>query len=131
MNQRLSIPAGAALALGLALAASAQAQNVQLRAEGAERARANFEASMKAAARGQKVGLITGRVDPKPIVHASGMVEQELDASMLTYSVARRRADGTIERVCVNGAEAAEQAMKTPALAKRMSLASKEQAHVK
>lgn len=123
--------AGAALAFGLALATSAQAQNAQVRSDGADKARANVEASFKAAARGQKVGLITGRANPAPVVHASGAVEQELDATTLSYSVARRRADGSIEMVCVSGSEAAEKALKAPSFAKRMNVAGKEASHVK
>jgi hypothetical protein len=122
---------GALLAAGMGLAASAQAQNVQVRSDNADRARANVEASFKAAARGQKVGLITGRANPQPVVHADGTVEQELDAGTLSYSVARVLPNGKVEIVCVNGADEAQKAMKAPALAKRMSLAGKERSHVK
>ena len=125
------IQAGAALAIGVGLAASAQAQNVQVRADGADKARANVEASLKAAARGQKVGLITGRANPQPIVHANGMVEQELDATTLSYTIVRARPDGTLERVCVSGSEAAQKALKAPSFATRITLAGKEAAHVK
>lgn len=121
----------ATVAAGLAFAASAQAQNVQVRQDDAARARANMEASVKAAARGQKVGMISGRLNPKPVVHANGTVAQELDASTMTYSVARRRADGSVEMVCVDGADAAAKALKAPALAQRHSSTAKEHADVK
>lgn len=131
MKIRTLVQLGAAVTAGLAFAASAQAQNVQVRQDDAARARANIEASMKAAARGQKVGMNTGRVNPQPVVHANGAVEQELDATTLSYSVARRRADGSIEMVCVEGAEAAGKALKSPAFAKRQSPVAKEHAHDK
>lgn len=121
-----------ALAAGLALAGSVQAQHVQVRADNVESARNNLEKSVKAAARGQKVGMVSGRVNPQAQRQADGSVVQELDAGTMSYSVARRNADGSIEMVCVNGAEAAEKAMKAPTtFAKRVSPASKEQTHVK
>lgn len=120
------------LGVGLMLAAaSSHAQNVQVRSDNATQARAALDASMKAAARGQKVGMLTGRANPRAVVAADGSIAQELDASTMTYSVARINADGRVEMVCVNGAEAAQQAMKAPAFAKRISQATKEQSHVK
>lgn len=85
---------------------------------------------MKAAARGQKVGMLTGKLNPQPMKLAGGGVAQELDASTMMYSVARVNADGTVEMVCVNGSDAAAKAMKAPAFAKRVSQLSKEQTHV-
>ena len=85
---------------------------------------------MKAAARGQSVGMLTGTLNPQPVSLPGGGVAQELDASTMVYSVARIHADGTIEKVCVNGAEAADKAMKAPAFAKRMSPQSKVHSHV-
>lgn len=121
-----------ALAAGLAIAGSAQAQHVQVRADNVESARANIEKSVKAAARGQRVGMVSGRANPQAQRMADGSIVQELDASTLSYTVARRNADGTIEMVCVNGSEAAEKAMKAPTtFAKRVGPASKEQIHVK
>lgn len=119
------------MGVGLMLAATSHAQNVQVRSDNAAKARASMEASMKAAARGQKVGMLTGRANPAAVVSANGMVSQELDAGTMSYSVARVRADGSIEMVCVNGAEAAQQAMKAPAFAKRISQVAKEQSHVR
>ena len=118
-------------AAALALGGAAQAQQVQVRSEGAAQARAAMEASMRAAARGEKVGMLTGTVNPQPQNLPGGAVAQELDATTMVYSVARVKADGSIEMVCVNGTEAAEKALKAPAFAKRVSqLSSKEQSHV-
>jgi hypothetical protein len=119
-----------ALAAAFVLGGSAQAQHVQVQSVDAAQARAAMEASMKAAARGQKVGMLTGKRNPQPVQLAGGGVAQELDASTMVYSVARTNADGTIERVCVNGADEAVKAMQAPAFAKRVSQLSKEQTHV-
>ena len=119
-----------AVAAALILGGSAQAQHVQVQSIDAAQARATMEASMKAAARGQKVGMLTGTLNPQPVKLAGGGVSQELDASTMVYSVARVNADGTVEMVCVNGSEAATKAMKAPAFAKRVSQVSKEQTHV-
>ena len=121
--------AGAAAA-ALVLGGSAQAQQVQVQSNDAAQARATMEASMKAAARGQKVGMLTGKLNPQPVKLAGGGVAQELDASTMMYSVARVNADGTVEMVCVNGSDAAAKAMKAPVFAKRVSQLSKEQTHV-
>lgn len=115
---------------GLAMGA-AHAQNTEVRSVDAAEARANMAASMKAAARGQKVGMLTGRANPQAVKMADGTIAQELDAGTMVYSVARIGADGRVETVCVNGSEAAEKAMKAPAFAKRVSQVSKEQSNVK
>lgn len=136
------IQLGAVLGVGLAgllLAGAAQAQqvraakqSVRIVSENADQARANLEASMRAAARGQKVGMLTGQVNPKPVVHADGSVSQELDAGTMSYTVARRSADGTIEMVCLDNAEAAHKALTAPAFAQRLSSKpAKEQRNVK
>ena len=119
-----------AVAAALVLGGNAQAQHAQVQSKDAAQARATMEASMKAAARGQKVGMVTGKLNPQPEKLAGGGVALELDASTMVYSVARMNADGTVEMVCVNGAEAAAKAMKAPAFAKRVSQLSKEQTHV-
>jgi len=119
-----------AVAAAFVLGGSAQAQHVQVQSKDAAQARATMEASMKAAARGQKVGMLTGQRNPQPVQLAGGGVSQELDASTMVYSVARTNADGSIERVCVTGADEAAKAMQAPAFAKRMSPPSKEQTHV-
>ncbi len=110
------------LAAGLALAGVAQAQNVTVRVpDNAAQLRAAMDASMKAAAAGKRVGMVTGTVNPAAQRSASGAVTQELDASTLVYSVARIHADGSIERVCVTGLEDAEQVALAPVFAKRMT----------
>ena len=131
----VSISLGAVIGAGLAslvLAASAHAQHARVTSIDAEQARANLEASMKAAAKGQKVGMLTGQRNPQPVTHADGTVSQELDAGTMSYTIARRNADGTIDMVCVEGADAAQKALKAPTFAKRMgSSTAKEQRDVK
>jgi hypothetical protein len=126
MNQ-FPIPWRSALAVlsAIVLPASAGAQTVardaetgELRAPTAAEARALSTASPARstpsriqAAPADRVGLITGKVNPEPVTHADGTVEQELDASTLVYSVARRNADGTLTRECVTGTAAANKAL--------------------
>lgn len=131
MNLMRKTSLAALLGAGLMLATASHAQNVQVRSDDAAQARATMAASMKAAARGQKVGMLSGRANPQPQKLAGGGVVQELDAGTMMYSVARRNADGSIEMVCVNGDDAAQQALKAPAFAKRVSQVSKEQSHVR
>jgi len=117
----------------LGLAGAAQAQNVIVRSlDAAESAkvRAAIEASMQAATRGQRIGMVTGTVDPQPQMSRNGMVSQELDASTLMFSVARVNAEGRVEMVCINSLESAQAALTAPAFAKRFSLPSKEQLNV-
>jgi hypothetical protein len=117
----------------LGLAATAQAQNVIVRsldAAEAAKVRAAVEASMQAAARGQRVGMVTGTVNPQPVMSRNGMVSQELDASTLMFSVARVNADGGIDMVCINSLESAQAALTAPSFAKRISPSSKEGVHV-
>ncbi len=116
---------------GMALGLAAQAQHARVESNNAEQARAVMDASMRAAARGQKVGMITGRLNPQPEKLAGGAVAQELDATTMVFSVARIDAQGKVEMVCVDGADAADQALKAPVFAKRTSQNAKEQSHVK
>ena len=119
-----------AAAIAFVLCGHAQAQHARVQSVDAAQARAAIEASMKAAARGQSVGMLTGTPNPQPVSLPGGGVAHELDASTMVYSVARINADGTIERVCVSGAEAADKAMLAPAFAKRFSPQSKVHPHV-
>lgn len=119
------------LGAGLLLGTASFAQNVQLRSDNADRARLNLEKSVKAAARGQKVGMVSGRANPQARRLADGSIVQELDAGTMTYSVARRNPDGSLELICVDSAEAAEKAMNAPVFAKRASQVAKEQSHVR
>ncbi|MDP2005149.1 MAG: hypothetical protein Q8K45_05705 [Rubrivivax sp.] len=131
MSLTRKISVATILGAGLLLASASQAQDVQVRSDNAAKARATMAASMKAAARGQKVGMLSGRANPAAVVAADGTISQELDAGTMSYSVARRNADGSIEMVCVNGAEAAQKALKAPAFAKRVSQVAQEQSHVR
>jgi hypothetical protein len=109
----------AALALiSLAVATDAGAQTVArdgdgatLRAPTAAEAKALAPAAATATATERRVGMVTGKVNPAPIVHSDGTVEQELDASTMSYTVARANADGSISMVCVTGEQAAQKAM--------------------
>lgn len=94
-------------------------QTGQVRAPTAEESRMLDAATarMREAKGNKRVGMATGKIDPQPVVHANGSVALELDESSLTYTVAKRNADGTIEMVCVEGSEAAQNALKAPQLA--------------
>jgi hypothetical protein len=97
------------------------AQTGQVRAPTAEENKALDEAAARMrAAKGQgRVGMATGKVDPQAVTHPDGTVELELDESTLVYSVARRKADGSIEMFCVEGSEAASKALSAPKFASR------------
>jgi hypothetical protein len=107
----------AALALiSLAVATDASAQTVARDGDGATlraptAAEAKALAPAAATATERRVGMVTGKVNPAPIVHSDGTVEQELDASTMSYTVARANADGSISMVCVTGEQAAQKAM--------------------
>jgi len=66
----------------------------------------------QSAAASQPRGLLTGKVNPAPVYHRDGTVEQELDESSQSFSVAVRNADGGIDTACVTGAEAAQAIVK-------------------
>jgi len=92
----------------------------QLRAPtAAESAALETAASQNRASSGTRgrIGLLTGRVNPQPVVHADGTVQQELDESTMSYSVARRNADGTMSIVCLPGKDNAERLVKAPTMA--------------
>lgn len=74
-------------------------------------------------------GLITGKMNPQAVQHANGTVEQELDESSLSYSVAKRGADGAVETYCVTGADAATSLMKATAPVGKSSQTAKEHRH--
>ncbi len=144
MNLRVSILTTAAVAALAAMAcapalaaadagmrAARDAQTGQVRAPTAEESKALDAAAAKVrAAKGdRRVGMASGKINPQAVTHADGTVEQELDESSMSYSVARRNADGTVEMVCVQGKDAASKAMKAPQFASRpaVSKVSKEQ----
>ena len=124
-----SVPAFAAPEAGMR--AARDAQTGQVRAPTAEESKTLDAAATKLrAAKGdRRVGMASGTLNPQALTHADGTVEQELDESTLSYSVARRNADGTVEMVCVQGKDAASKAMKAPQFASRpaVSKVSKEQ----
>ena len=110
--------------------AARDAQTGQVRAPTAEESRTlDAAAARTRAAKGAKrVGMASGAVNPQSTMTADGAVQLELDESTLSYSVARRNADGTIEMVCVEGSEAANKALKAPKFASRPVMkAAKEQ----
>lgn len=131
MKRSLIRTSGMALA-ALTLGTAAQAQHVIVRNMDEAQAaplRAAIAASMAAAARGERVGMITGTANPRPAALRGGGVAQELDASTLMYSVARINGAGEVEKVCVNSIEAAEKAVQAPSFAQRINLSSREITH--
>ncbi len=105
----LAAPAAFAQASGLTV--TKDPVTGQLRAPTAEEAQALRQAADKGRtgqAAAQPRGLLTGRVNPQPVMHANGTVEQELDESSQSFSVAVRKPDGSIETACVTGADAAQ-----------------------
>jgi hypothetical protein len=100
----------------------------QLRAPTPEESQALDAAKGRSAAKAP-VGMLTGRVNPQPIYHADGTVEQELDESTLSYSVVRRGADGKMEMYCVTGNEAAQRIVKGQKPAIKAAKSVKEHQH--
>ena len=132
MASLASAPALAAAEAGMR--AARDPRTGQVRAPTAEESKTldAAAAKLRAAKGNARVGMASGKLDPQAVTHADGTVEQELDESSMSYSVARRNADGTVEMVCVQGKEAAGKAMKAPQFANRptpgsVSKASKEQ----
>lgn len=114
-SSKLSLALAAALALGCA-AAQAQvvvrdAQSGQLRAPTAAEAQA---LQSKAPAAKNRIGMITGRINPPEIRYANGAIGQELDASTMVYSVIQIGADGSRSMVCATGEEEARAALNAP-----------------
>jgi hypothetical protein len=109
--QSRGLAVAATLALTMATSAHAQvvvrdAETGQLRAATAAEVQAMNKTSgtgRSANAVQPRIGMNTGKLNPQPIQHADGTVEQELDASTLSYTVAKRNADGSISMVCVTG----------------------------
>lgn len=110
-----SVAAVALISLAVATEASAQTaasdgEGAALRAPTAAEAKVLVPATASTTAE-RRVGMVTGKVNPAAIVHSDGTVEQELDASTMSYTVARTNADGSISMVCVTGDKAAQKAM--------------------
>lgn len=102
----------------------------QLRAPTAEEAQA-LSAPAAGTSRTAKTtaprGLITGRVNPPPVVYPDGTIEQELDDSTVMYSVARRGADGKIEMYCVPGKTEADKIVKGQVKGQKLATAKEHQ----
>jgi hypothetical protein len=122
--QSRGLAVAATLALTMATSAHAQvvvrdAETGQLRAATAAEVQAMNKTSgtgRSANAVQPRIGMNTGKLNPQPIQHADGTVEQELDASTLSYTVAKRNADGSISMVCVTGKDEEAKALAaTPA----------------
>lgn len=77
----------------------------------------------------QPRGLLTGRVNPQPVQHADGTVEQELDDSSQIFSVVRRNKDGSLDTACVTGKQAADEAVRTKLKGISVSKLSKDHDH--
>jgi hypothetical protein len=116
----LACAAGAVLAGAPALAQNVIILNAPESVAAAARAAA--QASLEAAQRGERVGMVTGRANPQPQRNADGSVSLELDASTMMFSVARIGADGKLERLCLSGAEQAQRVLGAPAFAERLTL---------
>ncbi len=84
----------------------------QLRAPTAAEVKALEAAAPKSAAKSGALGVNTRTLNPKPIRHANGAVEQELTDNDMSYSVATRNADGSANLYCVTGADTAAKVMK-------------------
>lgn len=105
--------AATALAVSAALPVAAQtvvrdAESGQLRAPNAEEAQA-----LRGAAPERRALRSLAAPSQRKLAH--GAVSAELDESTLMYSVARRNADGSVSRACVQGEEHAQQALNKPA----------------
>lgn len=79
----------------------------------------------------QPRGLLTGRVNPQPVQHADGTVEQELDDSSQIFSVVRRNTDGSLDTACITGKQAADEAVRTKLKGVSVSKLSKDHDHDK
>jgi hypothetical protein len=82
----------------------------QLRAPTAEEVKAMDEAE----ARGRASSRAQPAAQPMVRRHANGAVGYHVGDTFMTYSVAKRNADGTTSVVCVPGAEAADKVLSAP-----------------
>ncbi len=121
LQQALRLASAAALmaVAGLAQAASQTVakdpETGALRAPTAAEAqtlRGKAAAGRVSNAASQPRGLLTGKINPAPVYHRDGTVEQELDESSQSFSVAVRNPDGTIGTACVTGEETAQAIVK-------------------
>lgn len=87
---------------------AAEAANMQRRAEALQAAR---------------IGNATPAAEPLLRTHAAGARSVRLTAEFASYSVVRKNADGTLDQSCVQGKDAAMQAMSPlPAAQRRAAL---------
>ena len=101
----------------------------QLRGPTPEEAAAFDKATRAKAGVRQPRGLLTGKINPQPITHPDGTVQQELDDSTMSYSVATRNADGSTNQYCVTGPQAAADLMKGKKTTARVEKTAKEHNH--
>jgi len=101
--------ANPAFAEGVAgMTVTRDAETGMLRAPTADEMKA-LEAARKTNSR------ITRPAASAPVTHPNGTVSVLLGEDQMMYSVARVNAQGKLERACVQGLEASQQAMKAPA----------------
>jgi len=134
-QRRIGLAAAIALAAVISSPA-AQAQVAQrvakdpvtgaLRAPTADEVKALDAKTARTASLTGARGLRTGKINPQPIQHADGSIEQELTEDTQIFSVARRNDDGTLDIACVTGKSAAEAVVRDK---KAFSKAAKEHAH--
>lgn len=137
--------AAAAMAVAFMASTSAQAEpgmrvtrdadSGRLRAPTAEENQ-KLDAAAASTARGQqrravaeRIGMVSGEANPRLRVRASGVKVMELDESTLSYSVARRGADGSTELYCVTGKDTAEQLLQGKKIAAKAGTAHQEHDH--
>jgi hypothetical protein len=132
---RLGVAAALAVA-ALAVAPAAYAQQSGLRAfkdPVTGQLRAPTAAELKAAAAAKTPaeprGLVTGKLNPQAVRHANGAISQELTQADLMYSVATRKADGSVDLYCVPGADAAAKVMKGEKTTAKVEQIGKEHNH--
>lgn len=115
MNQRIRVPLPLAACAALALAVTAPMASadeglrvVRDATTGQLRAPTAAEARLLQPRAGVPRGVLSGKVSPQPRRLSNGTRVVELTQDQMTYSVATRRADGTIDMNCVPNAEQAE-----------------------
>lgn len=74
-------------------------------------------------------GMVSGSASPQVRVRANGTKVVELDESTLSYSVARRGADGSTELYCVTGKDSADQVLQGKKIAAKANTAHQEHQH--
>ena len=104
----------AAFAASPALAAGESGMTVTRDAETGQ-LRAPTASEMKALEAARKPSSSRAATTPVEVRYADGTVGMTLGDDHMMYSVARVNAQGKVERVCVQGVEASQQAMKAPA----------------